>query len=79
MANVAFNIPLFPLGVFLLPGEQTGLHIFEPRYRQLIPELEEAMTEGREDDNRFGIRASDQYRWRCNLARQQQSLPPQNL
>ena len=55
MANVAFNIPLFPLGVFLLPGEQTGLHIFEPRYRQLITELEDAVKEGRENDNRFGI------------------------
>ncbi|MBK12965.1 MAG: hypothetical protein CL849_05480 [Crocinitomicaceae bacterium] len=55
MANVAFHIPLFPLGVFLLPGEQTGLHIFEPRYRQLIAELEDAMMEGREKDNRFGI------------------------
>lgn len=55
MANVAFHIPLFPLGVFLLPGEQTGLHIFEPRYRQLIAELEDAITEGRDKDNRFGI------------------------
>lgn len=33
------NIPLFPLSVFLLPGEQTHLHIFEPRYRQLVTEI----------------------------------------
>ena len=55
MAGTAFRIPLFPLGVFLLPGERTGLHIFEPRYRQLIGELEDALSEGREQDNRFGI------------------------
>ena len=55
MAGAAFRIPLFPLGVFLLPGERTGLHIFEPRYRQLIGELEDALSEGREQDNRFGI------------------------
>ena len=55
MARGAFHIPLFPLGVFLFPGEQTGLHIFEPRYRQLISELEEALEEGAEEKNRFGI------------------------
>jgi hypothetical protein len=30
------QLPLFPLDVFLLPGERTKLHIFEPRYKQLI-------------------------------------------
>jgi len=55
MARSAFTIPLFPLGVFLLPGERTGLHIFEPRYRQLVGELENAVREGRDEDNRFGI------------------------
>ena len=55
MARSAFHIPLFPLGVFLLPGERTGLHIFEPRYRQLVGELEVAIREGRDQDNRFGI------------------------
>lgn len=34
------QIPLFPLSIFLLPGERTHLHIFEPRYRQLFSELE---------------------------------------
>ncbi len=29
-------IPIFPLGVVVFPGEQLNLHIFEPRYRQLI-------------------------------------------
>jgi len=30
------NHPLFPLKVFLLPGEYTQLYIFEERYKQLI-------------------------------------------
>ena len=34
------HIPLFPLNIFLLPGEQLPLHIFEPRYRQLFDEAE---------------------------------------
>ncbi|BFG70843.1 hypothetical protein KACHI17_17240 [Sediminibacterium sp. KACHI17] len=29
-------IPIFPLGVVVFPGEQLNLHIFEPRYKQLI-------------------------------------------
>lgn len=33
-------LPYFPLGVLLLPGEQQYLHIFEPRYRQLLKDLE---------------------------------------
>ena len=31
-------IALFPLNVILLPGERMRLHIFEPRYKQLINE-----------------------------------------
>jgi len=31
-------MPFFPLGVFLLPGEDMPLRIFEPRYLQLIEE-----------------------------------------
>lgn len=33
-------VPLFPLGVFLLPGESYPLHIFELRYQGLISECE---------------------------------------
>jgi Lon protease-like protein len=29
-------VPLFPLGIVLLPGEVMPLHIFEPRYRELV-------------------------------------------
>jgi uncharacterized protein len=31
-------IPLFPLGIIVFPGESLNLHIFEPRYKQLINE-----------------------------------------
>jgi Lon protease-like protein len=55
MARRSYSLPFFPLGVFLLPGERTGLHIFEPRYRQLIEELEQALESGLEGSNRFGI------------------------
>ena len=32
------EIGLFPLPLVLMPGEQAPLHIFEPRYRELISE-----------------------------------------
>ncbi|MEO7988166.1 MAG: LON peptidase substrate-binding domain-containing protein [Chryseolinea sp.] len=47
MADV-IHIPMFPLGILPLPGELVPLHIFEPRYKQL---LHDAETE----DIRFGI------------------------
>lgn len=31
-------IPIFPLGIVVYPGEQLNLHVFEPRYKQLINE-----------------------------------------
>ena len=31
-------IPIFPLGLVVYPGESLNLHIFEPRYKQLIQE-----------------------------------------
>jgi Lon protease-like protein len=31
-------IPIFPLGIVVFPGEDLNLHIFEPRYKQLITE-----------------------------------------
>jgi uncharacterized protein len=31
-------IPLFPLGIVVYPTEHVNLHIFEPRYKQLIGE-----------------------------------------
>lgn len=41
-------IPIFPLGIVVYPGEELNLHIFEPRYRQLINEC-------REQGKLFGI------------------------
>ena len=29
-------LPMFPLGTVLLPGAVLPLHVFEPRYRQLV-------------------------------------------
>jgi Lon protease-like protein len=31
-------VPIFPLNIVVYPGEQLNLHIFEPRYKQLINE-----------------------------------------
>jgi uncharacterized protein len=31
-------IPIFPLNIVVYPGEELNLHIFEPRYKQLISE-----------------------------------------
>jgi Lon protease-like protein len=35
-------IPIFPLGIVVYPGEDLNLHIFEPRYKQLIAECQAA-------------------------------------
>ncbi|TDH20886.1 peptidase S16 [Segetibacter sp. 3557_3] len=31
-------IPIFPLGIIVYPGEDLNLHVFEPRYKQLVNE-----------------------------------------
>lgn len=36
MAIQQLTIPMFPLGILLLPGETKTLHIFEDRYKELI-------------------------------------------
>jgi Lon protease-like protein len=36
--------PLFPLQLVVFPGEKLNLHIFEPRYKQLIAEVETQNT-----------------------------------
>lgn len=43
-------LPLFPLELVAFPGEKLNLHIFEPRYKQLINEC-------REQGSTFGIPA----------------------
>lgn len=35
-------IPIFPLGIVVYPGEKLHLHIFEPRYKQLIKECQQS-------------------------------------
>lgn len=42
------SLPLFPLPLVLFPGTAIPLHIFEPRYRQLLSDCMEG-------DKRFGI------------------------
>jgi Lon protease-like protein len=42
------TLPLFPLGLVSFPEERLNLHIFEPRYKQLI-------TECHENNSSFGI------------------------
>ena len=39
------RIPLFPLNVVLLPGADLPLHIFEPRYRQMVSRCLDDKTE----------------------------------
>jgi len=36
------TLPLFPLSMTVLPGEVAALHLFEPRYRQLLADCEQA-------------------------------------
>ena len=35
------HLPLFPLPLVLLPNEVLPLHIFEPRYRQMLTDIQE--------------------------------------
>lgn len=44
----AGEIPLFPLGIVVLPGEAVPLHIFEDRYKAMIARC-------LEDESEFGI------------------------
>jgi len=46
------DLGLFPLGLVLVPGEQIPLHIFEPRYRELIGEC-------LDNDSEFGLVLGD--------------------
>ncbi len=45
------RLPLFPLNLVLFPGEPLPLHIFEPRYREMLADCLAG-------DQRFGITAS---------------------
>jgi Lon protease-like protein len=39
------DLPLFPLGIVALPFEAVPLHIFEPRYREMVAECLESSSE----------------------------------
>lgn len=45
------RVPLFPLHTVLLPGVHLPLHIFEPRYRQLVAD----MISGELPEREFGV------------------------
>ncbi|HZS24588.1 MAG TPA: LON peptidase substrate-binding domain-containing protein [Gaiellaceae bacterium] len=47
------EIGLFPLGLVLLPTERIPLHIFEPRYRELVAEC-------LEEEREFGLLYADE-------------------
>jgi Lon protease-like protein len=40
MSTAAIELPLFPLNTVLFPGTVMPLHIFEPRYRQMIADCQ---------------------------------------
>jgi uncharacterized protein len=48
---MADRLPLFPLGLVLVPGLLLPLHVFEARYRQLVGEL----LERPEEEQQFGV------------------------
>jgi Lon protease-like protein len=41
MSATAIELPLFPLNVVLFPGVVLPLHVFEPRYRQMIADCQQ--------------------------------------
>ncbi len=44
---MSVELPLFPLNIVAFPGEGVNLHIFEPRYKQLVNDcLDEGLTFG---------------------------------
>lgn len=47
-AGAVTDLPMFPLGAVLLPGEELPLRVFEPRYRRMV---EHCLA----TDGRFGV------------------------
>jgi Lon protease-like protein len=43
-----FRLPIFPLGMVLFPGTAAPLHLFEPRYRRMLADVQAG-------ERRFGI------------------------
>ncbi|MGI8494157.1 MAG: LON peptidase substrate-binding domain-containing protein [Pyrinomonadaceae bacterium] len=59
ISSVKF-LPLFPLSIVLLPFEPLPLHIFEPRYRQMV-------RDAQLDNNLFGLSFFDPQKSDLNL------------
>jgi Lon protease-like protein len=51
VTSVPARLPLFPLPLVLFPGAAQPLHVFEPRYRQMLADV-------RAGDGRFGLVAA---------------------
>lgn len=64
---VAETLPLFPLSTVLLPGASLPLHVFEPRYRQLMHDLVTGTVPGES----FGVVAI-RPGWRTEIAELEQ-------
>ena len=56
------ELPVFPLSVVLFPGVPLPLHIFEPRYRQMLSDI-------RAGNNLFGLSYFD-------VSTSDQEVPP---
>jgi uncharacterized protein len=50
-AGLRAGFPMFPLGSVLLPGQVLPLHVFEPRYRQLVADV----TASADHPGEFGV------------------------
>lgn len=46
--TASLRLPIFPLGLVLYPGVQLPLHLFEPRYRQMLADVQHG-------ERQFGI------------------------
>ena len=52
MPSVEFDLPMFPLGTVVMPGQTLSLQVFEPRYRKLVGDVVKGATG---PVNEFGI------------------------
>ena len=51
-------LPIFPLGLVLLPGEPEQLRIFEPRYKQMLDDQKRADALQEETSRTTGVNES---------------------
>ncbi len=65
-------LPLFPLDLVLLPGTPLPLHIFEPRYQEMISECLDR-------SQHFGVIRGKDRNWPRSAARRKSSRSPRNI